>query len=97
MIITGKKEEGKGLIENALALKPEDPGLLAELWFYRYANFYQEYGEKAYEELVKLVKAGAKSVGWNFKENIELARKECHPFIDKLEEIDRAITEDTPS
>ncbi len=95
MIITGKKEEGKGLIEKAFALKPENPGLLAELWFYRYANFYQEYGERAYEELVKLVQAGARSEGWNFKENINLARKENHPFIDKLKEIDRAITEDT--
>ena len=93
LIITGRKEEGKKLIERAFELKPEIPGLLAELWFYRYANFYKEYGETAYEELVKLVKTGARSVGWSFKKNIELARKEGHPFIDKLEKLDRIITE----
>ena len=96
LIITGRKEKGKKLIERTFNLKPEVPALLAELWFYRYANFYKEYGETAYEELVKLIKAGVRSIGWSFKKNIELARKEGHPFIDKLEKLDRIITEDAP-
>jgi Tfp pilus assembly protein PilF len=94
LIITERKEEGRQMIVRAFELKPENTDLLAELWFYRYANFYEENGETAYEELVKLIKAGARSIGWNFKENIELAKKEGHPFIDKLEKLDRIITED---
>ena len=96
MIITGRKEEGKKLINRAFELNSENPNLLAELWFYRYANVYEEYGETAYDELVKLVKAGARSIEWNFKGNIELARKEGHPFIEKLEKLDRIITKDAP-
>ena len=91
---TWKKEEGKISIDRAFELNSANPSLRAELWFYRYANFYDEYGETAYNELVNLVKAGARSIGWNFKENIKLARKEGHSFIDRLEKLDRIITED---
>ena len=84
------------MIDKAFSFKPNSKGLLAELWFYRYANFYEKYGERAYDELVKLIKDGARSIGWNFKDNIEFARKEGHPHIDKLEKLSKIIAEDAP-
>jgi protein O-mannosyl-transferase len=97
VIIVGRKGEAKDLIDQACCSNPKNQSLLAELWFYRYANFYEEYGEKAYEELVKLVKDGARSIGWNFTDNIELAKKEGHPHLDKLEKLNKIITEDAPT
>ena len=95
-LATGRKAEAKKLIDRAFSFNSDCQGLLAELWFYRYANFYEKYGETAYDELVKLIKDGARSIGWNFTDNIELAKKEGHPHIDKLEKLSKIITEDLP-
>ena len=78
LMTTGRKAEAKELIDRAFSLNPDNQGLLAELWFYRYANFYKKYGERAYDELLKLIKDGARSIGWSFANNIEL-RKEGRP------------------
>jgi protein O-mannosyl-transferase len=96
LIATGRKPKAKKLIDSAFARKPDNQALLAELLFYLYANFYEKYGEKAYDELLKLIKDGARSIGWNFTDNIELAKKEGHPHFDKLEKLAKIITEDAP-
>jgi len=96
LLATGRKAEAKALIDRAFSFNPDKPGLLAELWFYRYANLYKKYGEKAYDELVKLIGDGARSIGWSFEDNIALAKKEGHPHLDKLEKLNKIITEDAP-
>ncbi len=96
LIATGRKPEAKKLIDRAFSLNPDCQALLTELWFYLYANFYEEYGDTAYDELLKLIKDGARSIGWSFEDNIELAKKEGHPQVDKLEKLNKIITEDAP-
>ncbi|WP_373705024.1 tetratricopeptide repeat protein, partial [Porphyromonas loveana] len=67
--------------------------LLAELWFYRYAHYYEECGAEAEKELTALLNAGAESIGWNLAPNIELARKNRHPHIEQVEAFAKALTE----
>ncbi|ATR89860.1 hypothetical protein CS544_01205 [Porphyromonas gingivalis] len=71
----------------------ETKPLQAKLWFYRYAHYYEEWGAKAEKELVALLNAGAKSIGWNLAPDIELARKNKHPHIEQVEAFAKALTE----
>lgn len=67
--------------------------VLAELWLYRYAHYYEEWGAEAEKELTALLDAGAKSIGWNLAPDIELARKNKHPHIEQVEAFAKALTE----
>ncbi|MDP8080144.1 SIR2 family protein [Phocoenobacter skyensis] len=67
-------------------------GLLAELWFYRYAH-YNKWKEKSEKELDKLVSKGAKSIGWNLQPHIEIAKQNNTSDIKKLEKFAKLITE----
>lgn len=71
----------------------ETKPLQAELWFYRYAHYYEEWGAEAEKELAALLNAGAKSIGWNLATDIELARKNRHPHIEQVEAFAKALTE----
>ena len=71
----------------------ETKPLQAKLWFYRYAHYYEEWGAEAEKELVALLNAGAKSIGWNLAPDIELARKNKHPHIEQVEAFAKALTE----
>ena len=66
-------------------------GLLAELWFYRYAH-YKHWYDQGEKELEKLVSRGAKSIGWNLEAHIEIAREQQHLNIEKLKEFANLIT-----
>ncbi|KGN75248.1 hypothetical protein HQ40_06170 [Porphyromonas gulae] len=68
--------------------------VLAELWLYRYAHYYEEWGAEAEKELTALLDAGAKSIGWNLAPDIELARKNKHPHIEQVEAFAKALTEE---
>lgn len=84
------------LIRQAFENTDENEGtkpLLAELWFYRYAHYYEEWGAEAEKELAALLNAGAKSIGWNLAPDIELARKNRHPHIEQLEAFAKKLTE----
>ena len=72
----------------------ETKPLQAKLWFYRYAHYYEEWGAEAEKELVALLNAGAKSIGWNLAPDIELARKNRHPHIEQVEAFAKALTEE---
>ncbi len=87
-IITAKQDFQKAekLIDKAFTLEEGDNlGLLAELWFYRYAH-YQQWFEQAEKELGTLVEQGAKSPGWDFQSHIEIAKQNGTSDIHKLEE-----------
>ncbi len=71
---------------------PNELGLLAELWFYRYAH-YSKWQKKAEKALDELVSKGAKSIGWNLKPHIEIAKQNKTSDIQKLEKFAKLITE----
>lgn len=92
----GDLERADSLIRQAFESADNNEGmkpLLAELWFYRYAHYYEEWGAEAEKELTALLDAGAKSIGWNLPPDIELARKNKHPHIEQVEAFAKALTE----
>ena len=92
----GDLERADSLIRQAFESADNNEGmkpLLAELWFYRYAHYYEEWGAEAEKELTALLDAGAKSIGWNLAPDIELARKNKHPHIEQVEAFAKALTE----
>jgi tetratricopeptide (TPR) repeat protein len=95
LLENGKKKEGKKYLEKAFSLNPTREDLLVELWFYRYAHFAHWY-DRAYKELIKLLKKGARSLHWDLKPNIEGAKKDGHPNVDRLEKLAAIITKNAP-
>ncbi|WP_231844297.1 tetratricopeptide repeat protein [Porphyromonas gingivalis] len=92
----GDLERADSLIRQAFESADNNEGmkpLLAELWFYRYAHYYEEWGAEAEKELAALLNAGAKSIGWDLAPDIELARKNRHPHIEQVEAFAKALTE----
>ena len=92
----GDLERADSLIQQAFESADNNEGmkpLQAELWFYRYAHYYEEWGAEAEKELTALLDAGAKSIGWNLAPDIELARKNKHPHIEQVEAFAKALTE----
>ncbi|WP_058018955.1 tetratricopeptide repeat protein [Porphyromonas gingivalis] len=92
----GDFKRADSLIQQAFESADNNEGmkpLLAELWFYRYAHYYEEWGAEAEKELAALLNAGAKSIGWNLAPDIELARKNKHPHIEQVEAFAKALTE----
>ena len=92
----GDLKRADSLIQQAFETADNNKGmkpLQAELWFYRYAHYYEEWGAEAEKELAALLNAGAKSIGWNLAPDIELARKNRHPHIEQVEAFAKALTE----
>lgn len=93
----GDLKRADSLIQQAFETADNNKGmkpLQAELWFYRYAHYYEEWGAEAEKELAALLNAGAKSIGWNLAPDIELARKNRHPHIEQVEAFAKALTEE---
>jgi Tfp pilus assembly protein PilF len=95
LIETGNIPKAEEYIDKAFSLQPDRKDLLAELWFYRYAIFPDKYKD-AYENIVKLIKSGTRSINWNLKNIIEIAQKRGHKEIETLKKLDKIITEDAP-
>jgi len=95
LIVSGDIHKAEEYIDKAFSLKVDNESLLVELWFYRYAIFPDKYRD-AYENIVKLIKSGARSIGWQLENVIEMAQKRGHKEIETLKKLDKIITEDTP-
>ncbi len=95
LLARGDKKQGEKYLEKAFSLKPPNEDLLLELWFYRYAHFANRY-KQADEEIIKLLKKGVRSPGWDLSPNIERAKLDGHPAIDRLEKLAKIITGDAP-
>jgi Tfp pilus assembly protein PilF len=95
LLAGGDKKQGEKYLEKAFSLNPSDEVLLLEMWFYRYAHFADRY-EQADEEIIKLLKKGLRSPGWDLSPNIERAKLDGHPAIDRLEKLAKIITGDAP-
>ena len=95
LLARGNKKQGEKYLEKAFSLKPPDEGLLLEMWFYRYAHLADRY-EQADKEIIKLLKKGVRSPGWDLSPNIERAKLDGHPAADRLEKLAKIITGDAP-
>ncbi len=69
----------------------ENEDLNLELWFYRYAVFFDEY-PKANAEIEGLLKKGIKSTGWYLDDVLAAAKELGHPDYEKLCELEKRIT-----
>jgi len=88
---TNRKKEAEEKVNQSLALNPDNSDLLSELWFYRYAHA-PIWREQALKELQKLLAKGARTPGWNFEPDIELATKGGHPDPAMLRKIADELT-----
>lgn len=85
LISLNQMDIAKKNIDNAFVLGKFEgmQNALAELWFYCFANFYDEY-PNAENELKQLIGAGVKSEGWDFSINVKKAKAQNHPKIKKV-------------
>lgn len=91
LLTKGEKTKGRELLDQAFALNPTNPALLAELWFYRLAHFAVEYPQ-AEQQIRNLLASGALSEGWDFRDNIARAEADGHPNVPLLRELANAIS-----
>jgi protein O-mannosyl-transferase len=95
LLAQGRKEEGREMIAASFGALADgaSPGLLAELWFYRYAHFWSE-KPAALSELKRVLLAGDRSPGWSLQPNIERAEADGHPNVALLKALARVINEE---
>ena len=92
LIVRGKTKRAKSLIQKAFELNQnKNEGLNLELWFYRYAIFFDEYKE-AEKNIEDLLNKGVQSVGWYLDDVLKIAKESGHPDYDKLCELEKRIT-----
>jgi tetratricopeptide (TPR) repeat protein len=94
LLAQGRKEEGREMIAASFGALAggNSPGLLAELWFYRYAHFGSE-EPAALSELKRILLTGGRSPGWSLQSNIERAEADGHPNVALLKTLARVINE----
>jgi tetratricopeptide (TPR) repeat protein len=92
LMAQGRKEEGREMIAASFVALADNvsPGLLAELWFYRYTHFWSE-EPAALSELKRVLLAGDRSPGWSLQPNIERAEADGHPNVALLKTLARVI------
>ena len=93
LLIRGQREKAKESITKAFENHTQENDLLVELWFYRLAH-YPEYFDEAQKELDRLLEVGHRSIGWNFDDNIERAKKDGFEDIELLKRYAKRITEE---
>ncbi len=93
---TNRNKEATEKVNQSFALNPDSSSLLSELWFYRYAHIIT-WRDQALKELQKLIAEGARTPGWNFEQDIELAIKAGHPAPSMLRKIADELTSKEPA
>jgi len=92
LLIRNRKKEASVYLERALLLnKNKKSDLLLELWFYKYAHYFESL-EKSEKEIELLLKEGIQSIDWDLSKNIEVAIENGHPNPIKLKELAERIT-----
>ena len=76
----GQLNEAKKFIDKAFHYNQlyEQEELKLELWFYRYACFYEDYPESK-EQVTRLLNDGIRSPGWNLTDLVEKVKEMHHP------------------
>lgn len=94
LLASGDLNAGWMLVEPLLrrpdAGKPT--ALNAECWFYAFAHGPANQRSGSLNHLRHLIKDGARSRGWDFRQNIERAREDNHPGMDCLESLAAVIS-----
>jgi len=96
LLILNRKDDAEiylKKVEKLLSQTSTNEDSKIELWFYRLAHF-PEYYEEAKENIEKLLKKGVRSIGWDFSQNIEQAKKEGNTHIKELQAYADAITKE---
>ena len=87
-------EKAKNLIDKTFQLiQPHEKTLELELWFYRYACFYQDYPESK-SQVDSLLQDGVRSPGWLLEDLLETVREMVqHPEYDQVAQFAKQICE----
>ncbi|MBP1680932.1 MAG: hypothetical protein H6Q35_1271 [Proteobacteria bacterium] len=96
LLILGMKEEAKIYLQKTENLLLNIQGFddaKIELWFYRLAHF-SEYYEEAKKNIEQLLKEGVRSIGWDFSQNIEQAKREGNTHTKELQAYADEITKE---
>ena len=90
----GYFEQAKTFIDKAFQhIQPNAKALELELWFYRYACFYQDYPESK-SKVESLLQDGIRSPGWPLEGLLETVKKiGQHPEYDQVTELAQRISE----
>ena len=93
LIVKGELYKARQLIQKSFDLSNEgqEDDLRLELWFYRYAVFFDEYSE-AVENIKALLDRGIKSLDWHLDGVLAVAKKKNHPDYDGLCALEKRIT-----
>jgi Tfp pilus assembly protein PilF len=91
LLAKNNKKLANKYLDTAFKYVNNHKDLLSELWFYRLAH-YPEFRNQAIKELDELLKNGAKSIGWDFSDNINQAKKEGFKPIELLQKYADKIT-----
>ncbi|MCD2259044.1 tetratricopeptide repeat protein [Psychroserpens luteolus] len=92
LLISNKKDDATGYLEKAFLLNNNEKiDLLIELWFYKYAHYYDSINDSE-NRIEELLSEGIRAVGWSFDQNVDFALKNGHPNPDKLKEFAKRIT-----
>ena len=93
----GALDKAEAFIDKAFSYNhdPENEPLTLELWFYRYACFYQDYTESK-QQVQRLLDAEVRSSGWVLDELLEMVRENMqHPEYDQLAKFAEQISDST--
>ena len=91
----GALDKAEAFIDKAFSYNhdPENEPLTLELWFYRYACFYQDYTESK-QQVQRLLDAGVRSSGWVLDGLLEMVRENMqHPEYDQLAKFAEQISD----
>ena len=92
LIAKNELENAENLIKKAFALNQnKDEDLDLELWFYRYAVFFDKYKDSE-ENIEVLLNKGVKSIGWYLDDVLEVAKELNHPDYDNLCKLAKRLT-----
>ena len=94
----GQLTKARGFIDNAFKLLDDSSDEIAiklELWFYRYACFYENYPESK-QIVADLLNADIRSPHWDLSRLVEKVKELGHPEYEQVASFARQISEDLP-
>ncbi len=97
LLENNKLTEAKNLFDQADEVLGDEPSeLLLELWFYRYAGFWEIYSNAA-EQVEAILSQGIRSVGWSLEGVVNQAEKMEHPNLEQVKAFAKKISSEPSS
>ncbi|MGL1931931.1 MAG: tetratricopeptide repeat protein [Desulfotalea sp.] len=89
---TNRKNEATKYLEMAFTLNnDEKKDLLLELWFYKYAHYFETLDESK-NAIEELLNNDIRSIGWDLSLSVKIGTENGHPNPNKLKELAERIT-----